>query len=115
MRILKKQMSEVGRLHGETFVDRVTAFLQKELPGEPVGPARGDIAALIERARGYDLTLERTIVTYVITARLLGHDFDERLPDARASLKDDKPVDLRAMDLEELALAALHSSPAEGS
>lgn len=91
MRIRTEQMHELGKIYADRFVDHVTSFVRAELGGASGEVTRDAIAALIDRARAYGFTLESTIVTFVIAAQLLGHDFDARLPDARGILEARSP------------------------
>lgn len=107
MLILTDQMEQMGRSCAEAFVDRVTAFVQGELGGPAGQVSRDEVVALLQRARRYGFTLQSTLATFVIAARLLGDGFDERLPAAREILLDDRPEELRAFELERLAVSLL--------
>jgi hypothetical protein len=105
-----KQIREIGKVLATSFPGRVTAFVRAELPGAAGDVTQSEIEALIERARGYGFTLETTIVTFVLAARLLGDDFDDRLPDARAILEDKGPERMRALDLRLITITVLEQS-----
>jgi hypothetical protein len=108
MRISKIQVSQLENSLAESFLDRVEAFIRAELPG---APTRGQIAAFVARAQDHGLTTEINIVTYVVAARLLGHDFEERLPVARALLEEDAPEEIKALKLNELLISTLDGEP----
>jgi hypothetical protein len=110
MLILTEQMGQLGGSCAAIFLDRLTAFVRAELGGDV---PREAIAGLVERAGGYGFTLQSTIATFVITARLLGDDFDLRVPAARALLLDTAPEEIRAFALEELAVSLVSPPPPE--
>lgn len=113
MRILTEQMEAMGRASEVSFAERLTAFVRAELGGEAGEVTREGVVALVGRARAHGFTLQSTIVTYVLAARLLGDDFAERLPAARTLLEGAAPEELRAFALERLAVAHLAPPPPE--
>jgi hypothetical protein len=114
MLILTDQMEQLGQTCAEAFVDRLTAFVRGEIGGAG-DVSRDAIVALVQRAAGYGFTLQSTLATFVITACLLGDDFDRRVPAARELLEDSSPEEIRAFSLERLAVSLLSPAPAEES
>jgi hypothetical protein len=63
------------------YVASVVAFLKKnfpELAEEEPETLTGFVTAMVNKAKGYGLSTKRDAAFYVITARLLGQDFDEK-------------------------------------
>lgn len=113
IRILTEQMDAMGRTSEAAFTERLTAFVRAELGGEACAVTREDVVALVDRARGHGFTLQSTIAAYVLAARLLGDDFEERLPAARALLAGAAPEEIRAFELERLTVSHLAPPPPE--
>jgi hypothetical protein len=113
IRILSEQMEDMGRTCADSFTDRLTAFVRAELGGRAGAVTRDEIAALAERARAHGFTLQSTMATFVLTARLLGDGFEDRVPAARDLLAGDDPEELRAFALERLAVALVSPPPPE--
>lgn len=109
MQISTEQMEQLGRTCAEAFVDRLTAFVRAE-----VGDVSRDaVAALVRRAGHHGFTLQSTIAAFVVAARLLGDDFDRRLPAARALLEGSDPEEIRAFALERLVASLVSPPPPE--
>lgn len=79
MKIGSSQVHALSSARFDAFVRRAIAFVQ-EIPGPPL--TEREAKTLIERARGYGLTFETSIVIYLLAARVLGADFDQQRPEA---------------------------------
>ena len=81
LQISEAQMEAMAR---ERFLDRVTAILADSYPGSRAGLASGDtrevMRAMYAKARGHGFTVELDLARYIITAWILGIDFDTRYP-----------------------------------
>lgn len=89
LKLRPPQMRAFAQASEERFVDRTTLFLQGEFADarrEPRTSLKPAVAEQIERARGYGFTTEIQLVTYVVTAWLLGPTFDEQMPAVRETL-----------------------------
>ncbi len=109
MKISASQVRALSAARFDAFVRRAIAFVQ-EIPGPPIVEA--EARALIERARGYGLTFETSIVSYLLAARVLGSDFDQRHPRARHLLEQVCDERYKAEDLRRFCEQAL-STPNE--
>ena len=90
LRICDEQMESMGRA---IFIDRVTGFLIQRFPdaGQLERSELAEaIARQIEKAEAYGLCTERHATKYVVTAWLLGVDFDTEFPAAREVLPSKK-------------------------
>lgn len=89
LKLRPPQMRAFAQASEERFVDRTTLFLQAEFPDArratraSLKPA---VAEQIERARKHGFTTEVQLVTYVVTAWLLGPTFDEDMPAVQQAL-----------------------------
>ncbi|UQA55601.1 DUF4123 domain-containing protein [Polyangium aurulentum] len=89
LKLRPAQMRAFARATEERFVDRTATFLQMQFPDaleEPRPLLRVIVADQIARARGHGFTAELEIVTYVISAWVLGAKFDEEFPAVREKL-----------------------------
>lgn len=81
LRISEAQMESMAR---ERFLDRVTAILADSYPESRGGLAGGDtrevMRAMYAKAHGYGFSVELDLARYIITAWILGTDFDTRYP-----------------------------------
>ena len=76
-----QQLDVIAREH---FLDRVTAVLIENGSGSPQGLRSADGRRVLReqfaRAQAHGLASEQELATYLITAWLLGTDFDTRYP-----------------------------------
>ncbi len=89
LKLRPPQMRAFAQASEERFVDRTTLFLQGEFADarrEPRSQVKSAVAEQLERARVYGFTSEIQLVTYVVTAWLLGPTFDEQFPPVRETL-----------------------------
>jgi len=89
LKLRPAQMRAFARASEERFSDRVVNFLQKQFPdarSEPRGLLRSIVVDQTARARGHGFETEQDLVTYVITAWVLGAKFDEEFPAVRETL-----------------------------
>ena len=89
LKLRPPQMRAFAQASEERFVDRTTLFLQGEFADarrEPRSQVKAAVAEQLERARVYGFTTEIQLVTYVVTAWLLGPTFDEQFPPVRETL-----------------------------
>jgi hypothetical protein len=89
LKLRPPQMRAFAQASEERFVDRTTLFLQGEFADarrEPRTSLKPAVAEQIDRARGHGFTTEIQLVTYVVTAWLLGPTFDEEFPAIQETL-----------------------------
>ena len=81
MQMTPAQMAQMGRA---AFEMRLVGLIRECYPQQCAalddGQLRAAIAPQIARAKGYGLTDERSVATFVNAAWLLGDRFDERIP-----------------------------------
>lgn len=89
LKLRPAQMRAFAKASEERFVDRTTLFLQSEFADarrEPRTSLKPAVAEQIDRARGHGFSTEIQLVTYVVTAWLLGPTFDEDFPAIKETL-----------------------------
>ncbi len=89
LKLRPPQMRAFARASEERFVDRTTLFLQSEFADarrEPRPMLKTAVGEQIDRARGHGFSTEIELVTYVVTAWLLGPTFDEEFPAIKETL-----------------------------
>lgn len=89
LKLRPAQMRAFAQASDERFVDRTALFLQSEFADarqEPRASLKPFVADQIARARRHGFTTEIQLVTYVVTAWLLGSTFDEEFPAIRETL-----------------------------
>ena len=104
LRIRKDQFALFSAHQSSGFELRLAEFLQAQFADAaqiPLLTLRPEVAAQIERAQGYGVKSEQDIADYVVTAWLLGIDFDTRFPAANEVLTADLPGEMKAQFLEE--------------
>ena len=98
----EQHMQAIGR---NIFVDRVTKFLIEEFPeaGDMDHSELGDeVARQVRKAESYGLHTERQAVKYVVTAWMMGTDFDTKFDATRGVLPSEQfTADEKAEWLEE--------------
>jgi hypothetical protein len=90
LRLRPAQMRAFARASEDRFADRLVSFLQEQFPdaaGEPRGSLRAAVVEQLGRAREYGFVTETQLTTYVVTAWLLGAEFDSDMPAARHMLR----------------------------
>jgi hypothetical protein len=90
LKLRPAQMRAFAQASEDRFADRVVSFLQEQFPdaaSEPRGSLKVAIIEQIGRAREYGFATEAQLMTYVITAWLLGAEFDSDMPAARNMLR----------------------------
>jgi hypothetical protein len=83
LKLRPAQMRAFARATEERFVDRTVNFLQMQFPDareEPRPLLRSIVADQMARARGHGFSAELDLVTYMISAWVLGAQFDEDFP-----------------------------------
>ena len=91
----------------------VVAFLKKnfpELSEEEPETLTGFVTAMVNKAKGYGLSTQRDAAFYVITAHLLGKDFDEKHERARRVLIAPLPGPEKAELLQRVTVEHLDSA-----
>jgi hypothetical protein len=104
MRIRDRQLGFLAQQSEADYVERLTRFLQNEFPDastEPVLTLLVEVASQVRKARSYEITSEQDIAIYVITAWLLGVDFDTGFPAAENVLTAAVPGEMKAKFLED--------------
>jgi hypothetical protein len=89
MKLRKDQLDALNRQQEIDYQVRLTDFLREQFPDaaqEPLNRLRAEVGAQIVRARSYGLFTEQEIANYVLSAWLLGQDFDQEFPAAREVL-----------------------------
>ncbi|HRI66252.1 MAG TPA: DUF4123 domain-containing protein [Polyangium sp.] len=89
LKLRPAQMRAFAQASDERFVDRTTLFLQSEFPDarkQSRGTLKMGVADQIAKARLHGFTTEIQLVTYVVTAWLLGENFDEEFPAVKETL-----------------------------
>ena len=103
MILRKTQVAFLDQQQSSSFERRLIAFLQQEFEGaarEPAAALQPELAVQISNARKYDLLTEQSIASYVVTAWLLGPDFDVAFPAANEVLTAQIPGEMKAAFLE---------------
>jgi hypothetical protein len=93
LKLRPAQMRAFAKASEERFADRTVNFLQAQFPDardEHRSTLRSIVIDQVARARGYGFTTEIELVTYVITAWLLGAKFDEDFPAVRETLASEE-------------------------
>jgi hypothetical protein len=75
----------------DSFKSRLVDFLHESFPESkeaPVAEMKKTIHTVLQKAIGYGLDNEADLAIYVITAYILGENFDEEVPEARQLLQD---------------------------
>jgi hypothetical protein len=79
MIIANAQLAKLSERMDEQFIDDLTQML-REQPGAgravPSAELRADVKRLVTRAQHYGMGTERDAASFVVTAFLLGEDFD---------------------------------------
>jgi|GEM_PF-6132027 hypothetical protein len=95
------------------YIASVVAFLKKnfpELAEEEPEKLASFATAMVNKAKGYGLGTKRDAAFYVITARLLGQDFDEKHERARRVLAAPLPGPEKADLLQRVTVEHLDSA-----
>jgi hypothetical protein len=104
LKIRKELFDALNQQHEARYVSRLTNFLRERFPDaaqEPVEKLRPEVTAQIAKARGYGLSTEQELADYVISAWLLGQDFDKDFPAAREVLTAPISGNMKAYFLEQ--------------
>jgi hypothetical protein len=75
----------------DSFKSRLVDFLHESFPeskSAPVAEMKKTIHTVLQKAIGYGLDNEADLAIYVITAYVLGENFDKEVPEARQLLQD---------------------------
>ena len=96
MLIRKDQFDEMAIPNIAQFIERAITFLYENFPeslDEDTDELTETVGSLIEKADSYGLVTEQQAMTYIISAWLLGVDFDKEFPSAKKTLnsKDFSP------------------------
>jgi hypothetical protein len=89
LKLRPAQMRAFAQASEERFTDRTVLFLQSEFADarrESRSSLKMAVAEQLDRARGHGFTTEIQLVTYVVTAWLLGPTFDEDFPPVKETL-----------------------------
>jgi hypothetical protein len=90
--IRNEQLNTFAVQKRNEFLESLIQFLYDEFPEskqEPPVEFREVVSEQIEKSRSYGLQTEQEIATYVVSAWLLGTDFDTRFPVAQETLSSD--------------------------
>ncbi|QHT65638.1 hypothetical protein GXP67_02630 [Rhodocytophaga rosea] len=75
----------------DSFKSRLVDFLHESFPDSkatPVAEMKKTIHTVLQKAIGYGLDNEADLAAYVITAYVLGENFDQEIPEAKQLLQD---------------------------
>jgi hypothetical protein len=75
----------------DSFKSRLVDFLHESFPeskAAPVAEMKKTIHTVLQKAIGYGLDNEADLAAYVITAYVLGENFDQEIPEAKQLLQD---------------------------
>ncbi len=118
-KIREEQIKVFEATQARRFEDRVIRFLQDEFADAAESSPeelRPQVASQIAKATSYGLKSEQEAVTYVVTAWLLGSDFDEKYQEAREVLADaESPPEVKAEWLAEWGPAKAQEIVEEGA
>ena len=106
MKVRSEQIAALDQHQSRDYELRLTKFLQEQFAdaaSEPADMLLPEVAAQIQRARGYGLLSENEIANYVISAWLLGKDFDQEFPAAKQVLRAPISGNMKAHFLEQWA------------
>jgi len=82
---------QLNRIGTGTFSARVQAAVAQQFPDQaaalPEEAFAKEVEDLVQRAGAYGLTDERSAAVFVVTAWLLGEDFDAQYPELKALLQ----------------------------
>src|SRR5262245_57740515 len=111
LRISNDQTAVLAEVAERAYEERVVDFLRERFD-DARAMRRKDIAPVVReqigKAERHGLFTERQVATYVVTAWILGVDFDERFPVLRHTLRDmDIDPDQKAEVLAEHTTALL--------
>lgn len=104
MILRKEQLTFLNEHQAATYELRLTRFLREQFSdAAEADPAelRCEVASQIRKGRVYGCEDEQDAAAYVITAWLLGTDFDARFPAARDLLRSSLSGKMKARFLEE--------------
>ncbi len=91
MQISTKQMKAFARAETDLFEKRMMALLNDRFPESkkiPRDELLEEIHNQIEKARSYNFRMEPQVADYIIASWLLGPEFDNEFPAAKAMLND---------------------------
>jgi hypothetical protein len=118
MSIFQLRPEHLKAISEEDFTIRVAIFLRDTFP-DAEDVARDELVRTVgeqvHRAMRYGFSAEQDIATYVITAWLLGEDFDTEFPAAGQILTSTDGAEARAAALEEWTKILFAALEEEGS
>jgi len=97
--IRKEQMDALSNDAEKRYVTRLIDYLQKHFPEAVQTPPvtlRAAVREQIAKARSYRLITERQIAKYVITAWVMGPNFDKDYPTAKRTLTSKKTAEQKS-------------------
>jgi len=104
LKIRKQQFDVLNQQQEADYELRLTRFLRMQFAdaaAEPVEKLRPEVAGQIAKARRYGLLTEQEVASYVISAWLLGQDFDKEFPAAQEVLTAPVSGNVKACFLEQ--------------
>lgn len=107
LKITPESLAQLTAVEERAFLRRLTAMLREAVPAlahEPPAAMDAQVQLQVEAARGYGMTSERAVATYVMTAAQLGIDFPDRFGGARDILTAATSGDRKADRLEAFTL-----------
>jgi hypothetical protein len=112
-KIGERQISAFREDAESRYVDSVVTFLKSNIPKaaeDKPETLNAFVAAMVKKAKGYGLATQREAAIYVITAYLLGENFDESFERGRRVLHSSLPGADKAEMLQRAAIELLDSA-----
>jgi hypothetical protein len=85
MIISNSQLSQLAEPLDAQFIDKLAQMLsgpQEPKQHQPLDQLRGDVKRMVDKALQYEMNTEQGAAYFVVTAFLLGEDFDQKFPAA---------------------------------
>ncbi|MDR3752325.1 MAG: hypothetical protein P4K93_03140 [Terracidiphilus sp.] len=106
------QFSTLQAEGGAGYIRSLVQFLRDEVPGTAEEDEKyllDFVKAMVEKAKGYGLKTKRDAAVYVISAYMLGRDFEEDLQVAKRVLSSSLPGPDKAKWLQDATVSLIDS------
>jgi hypothetical protein len=114
--IKNSQLETLSAIGREEFIKKMMKLLRDnfvDVRSIPMHVLHDKISVQIENAKGYGLTLTQTFASYIVTAFVLGENFDKDVPKAHEILTNDTTESTKTKSLEDLVNTILAESEKE--
>lgn len=111
LRIRKEQMDAFQQAAERSYRIRLVHFLRQQFPDAAECEETSltqEVGEQVLKARSYGFLTERQIANYVISAWLLGRDFDTEFPVVQQMLGSELPPDEKSGSLEQFTTELFH-------